>query len=432
MKSQCDILAIIADHINTHRIELDLPCEITVESRESAGEQLSLRGETGEVRFMRFIDGGFIGNFNFSIVFRQPSAKTAYGYAQLDKPLWKLMRFLENTVITTDSISIDTIEMLTLPHPRMRESNGNSSNQASFRLTYSELDDSLNKRVFDIEISNEKMSQSLMFQRKSAFRIMKINGLSSPEFLVRTKSNAVTAGSRISNLKVDKRIIEIMFIINSTESETTRENLLGMFSPNQKYTINVNRNGIKRRISAWCERFDLEFSYEYGRYVGELRFICPAAYFYDYSLTCVKSSRYEPLFNLPFESFIGIGMTLGIQNKSNNIKVENDGDDQIGIEIEIKALGDVVNPKIKNSENEIKILKTLHINDLLKIRSGFDEGDSSEMFGIWLNGGEIFDYDPSSVWFHLDTGEHFIEFDADEGAANVQVKVKYLNKWLGV
>lgn len=142
------IIVNLANCINGNIAEIGLPCPVTIEDSEMAGEQLSLHAVTGGKIDRQYVGGSYTGNFPFAVRYQLSLSQAGrVGFAALDQPLWALSAWFEENpgkrrfTIPDSVITVNKIEMTGLPYALARGSLEQPPplcvNQAVFKLSYS-------------------------------------------------------------------------------------------------------------------------------------------------------------------------------------------------------------------------------------------------------------------------------------------------------
>ena len=289
-------------------------------------------------------------------------------------------------------------------------------------------------RILNIEIHNLTINRAVRLGGNK--NILHVGGLSSAEYKLDVKDNALFDGVSVTGAKLGAREISLRWELSDYGlSPRTREELIHMFSPKHEFLLYVRRDEIIRRINARVTSFVIDPVNLYDYYISDIEFICPDPYFLDENDTVSRFRIFEPLINAPF-IFLpeGAGLTAGMQVVTDGIHVNNAGDADFGIRAEITVVGgDVINPAIwRGAGAYVRVITTLHIGDVMIIDTR--RGNK----GIWVKTAgtgeliKVLRYDPTSTWFTLAQGGNFVSFKADDGAEKAETTITYSNRWLGV
>lgn len=157
--------------------------------------------------------------------------------------------------------------------------------------------------------------------------------------------------------------------------------------------------------------------------------ICPDPWFYDTEETVKEFKQAVPLLTFPFNSIKNVGITSGVFYRSELATVNNTGDTDIGVVIEVEAMGAVSNPMailLDGLGTGVSTIVNMNTGDKLAIST------IPRQKSIKLNGQNVFLFERSSVFFQLPRGETTIQVTATAGASNMINSIRYRLKYLGV
>lgn len=257
-------------------------------------------------------------------------------------------------------------------------------------------------------------------------------GIEAPEYTIHTESNATTDGSSLAGKKVAERVITVFFGIDSVlESNVYREELIHFFNPKKSYSLTVIYGYTQMKIQAELSSFLFEEQASlWGFLSGEIELLCPFPYFEDLDNFGRNMASITALFSFPLFIPKEKGRAMSYRTLKKEVRLSNGGDVPTGIEIHMIATrGAVKNPKIiKISSGEfIELFLDLKKGDVLKINT--NSGKKS----ITLNGENVFkEKNKMSTFFQIEVGDNLIKYDAEENYTNLDVKLYYTPKYLGV
>jgi len=246
---------------------------------------------------------------------------------------------------------------------------------------------------------------------------------------------------------------------SKTEVARHRNVLLKIFTPKSKGTLTYEYGEVKKKIDCHVEvapRFQ-KVNEEYRMQEFKIDLLCPDPYWQDLEqdsidlVTWIENLEFtEEGFSteqspnhwlgteegsIGFEEFasefgLGQAKTFGYRELRQIIEIDNVGDAETPIRVIFKADGDVVNPFIQNilTYDKIQIKGTLRAGDELIITTGY--GDKN----VYLNGAKAQQYYDflNSEWLQLQPGVNLIKYDAQEGINNLECRILYTSKYLGV
>lgn len=170
----------------------------------------------------------------------------------------------------------------------------------------------------------------------------------------------------------------------------------------------------------------------------QISLICPDPYFYDEANESIDLASWDSDFTFE-HNFLASGEVLGHKETSMIDEILNlNGVDGIGVKIILTANGDVVNPYVYLNETgeQIKIgtpLKPYTVTSAKRIEIETETGKKNI---VEIANGEtqrINEFlDPTSAFFQLGVGTNTIGYNAESGAANLNVRIEYKMRYLGV
>lgn len=256
-------------------------------------------------------------------------------------------------------------------------------------------------------------------------------GIESSTYLVHTSSNATQDGSTVSGKKVSERIITVRFAIDDLlNAEILRSRLIKFFNPKYPITLEVTYSDTTRKITGEIQSFlfvSQESMWDYLE--AELSVICVNPYFENMDNFGKNIASITPQFAFPLTILPG-GKIHGYKTFKQETVLVNDGEVSTGIEIHlIASRGPVSNPKItKVSTGEfIEVIREMNKGDVIKINTNIGKKSiTSNDQNITKEKNKL------STFFSIDVGDNVIKYDAAENYTNLDVKLYYTPKYLGV
>lgn len=112
-----------------------------------------------------------------------------------------------------------------------------------------------------------------------------------------------------------------------------------------------------------------------------------------------------------------------------SLELFNDGDVPSGLRIELRALGDVTNPAVRLGDGWVRLLATLHSDDVAVLDV------TTQPPTVEINGKSamhLVDRNSSILNLRIGIGETTLEYEADDGYQNLSVSVYWNKQFLGV
>lgn len=277
----------------------------------------------------------------------------------------------------------------------------------------------------------ESNGKSLLMGNDQAIKIVSIEGIESSDYLIHSASNATVDGVTITGKKVDQRIINVVFAIDDLENtELYRQQLIHFFNPKYPMRFKIDYCGVEAEIICEIESFKFTTQTSMWDYLeGNLSLLCPEPYFASLDNFGKNIAAMTRMFAFPFV-IPPRGSIMSYRTLKQEVLLRNDGDVETGIEIHIIAeRGTVKNPKITkiSTEEFIEIPITMRKGDIITINTNLGKKT------ITYNGTNIFKTkNKLSTFFTIDVGDNLIRYDAEENYTNLDVKLFYTPKYLGV
>lgn len=273
-------------------------------------------------------------------------------------------------------------------------------------------------------------TETIEVSKKSVFRLVAWSGIESVDSVVNTLNNAHVPGAQIINKHINPRRISIEFAVDDKkQTEDIRQKIIRTLNPEKEGVLYVERNGKSGQID-----FVIENAVTYhqanireSKLKVLINLLCPDPYFRDVEDTTVTFLKFVPMYRFPLVFPVDVGAPYGVQITTDGLSITNEGDIDIGIIINVDVYGgDIVNPAINCGDESIRVLTTLHDGDNMIIDM------RPRLKNIYINGVSTFNFDRTSKWFLLSTGQSDISVSADSGVSNAKTTITYANKWLGV
>lgn len=279
---------------------------------------------------------------------------------------------------------------------------------------------------------------------RHALGITKIEGLESSELEVSITDNALADGTHVDGKRILKRPVHIEASFrNDRDNQQNRQKIIRFFNPKYTGLLIVAFNGITRKINYELEGWTFEKTSVHGRLAFIADLMCPNPYFEsmdDFGKNLAETNRQlafpwrvlaqKATVPAPNKGLALQGQIAGYRKMQKRVQLANDGDVSASIRVLFTASrGIVKNPKITlaDSGKYIRIVTDMAEKDILLV----DTSDRHQV--IELNGENIYHrIDRMSEPFKLETGINSLEYDADEGYMNLDVRLFYTPLYLGV
>lgn len=282
---------------------------------------------------------------------------------------------------------------------------------------------------------NESLELELKHPEKSGLLVQDITGLGPGKANINSTEMATMDGSIYNSSKLGSRNIVFTFkLLGSPTIELTRQKTYKYFPIKKLVTILFETDERICQISGYVESNDpVMFSNQTST---QISIICTDPYFYSLEPNETIFSGVEPNFTFPFsnestsEKLINVGDIIINQEQT----VYYDGEGEVGIVINIHALGEFTNLSIYNYKTqETMIIDTNKLETLTgsPILPGDDIIISTvkgNKYAILLRNGVYTNIlnciDRNSNWFVLTKGDNLFIYTVSTGNTNIQFRIQ--------
>lgn len=198
--------------------------------------------------------------------------------------------------------------------------------------------------MFELILEN-KAGDQLTFAQNSAFTISEIQGLNPPDATINVSEIALIDGAKYNSAKLNVRTISIAFAIEYDAAKNRVEMYKVLKS---KQYVKMYYTGSYRQvyIEGYIESIDI--TYFKMKQIVTCTILCPSPYFKDAQDIVDNLINIFKSFHFPFASPAEPELVFGYFSNSLGITIDNDGDAECGMVIEMYARNAVSNPKIFN------------------------------------------------------------------------------------
>lgn len=272
--------------------------------------------------------------------------------------------------------------------------------------------------MYELICKNEA-GEKFNLSNTDLYTVFKIDGLDPVKASINTSSNATTDGSTINSTRIPERNIVIYLKVEG--SGANRIKLYSIFPTEEDVTLYLKTP--ERDVYIVGKVEDVSCDPHNNPMIAQISILCPNPYFKDVNKVITYFTEINPLFESPF-SIPSTGMEFSTFTTNIRKSIINYGEQVTSIEIELFAIGEVVNPIIydvfKKTHIELKI--TLQSNDkiIINTSTGDDKeitlvrnGVKTDILGCFRGG---------STWLMLYKGDNVFTYNCDSGSSNLQVK----------
>ena len=278
-------------------------------------------------------------------------------------------------------------------------------------------------------------------------KINSLDGFIAPPYTIHTQSNATEDGTTETGSKVDERVLKIEFTIdNLLNPEFVRRKLMQFFNPKYEMKLTANYMYLTRWITGKVSGFKVAnpdaSMYDYQKYVLEI--LCTDPFWnspdnYGKNIASITKMWSYPLTFVTFNNnsnYKTKSQLAGYRTLSRDVLLSNTGDVPTGLMIKVTAKrGAVLNPKITlvDTGDFIEIIHEMEMGDTILVNTVTGKKAITLIKAGSKQSENIFkEKNKLSTFFQLELGDNWIQYDAEEGYTNLDVRVYYTPQYLGV
>lgn len=284
--------------------------------------------------------------------------------------------------------------------------------------------------MFELILENASGDQ-LTFTQNSPFTISEIQGLNPPDATINTSEIALIDGAKFNSAKLNMRTINVAFAIEYNAAQNRIEVFKVLKS---KQYVKLYYNGQYRQVFIEGYIQSINIDYFAMKQIVTCTILCPSPYFKEAQIFVNELLNIVSAFHFPFASTAEPELLFGYISNDLGITIENDGDIDCGMIIELYARDAVSNPKIFNyvTQDYFGLNYSMQTADLITIDTR--QGQKSVTL---LRGGvetNIFNYImEGSTWLQLSAdGDTFVYELGTGDTGELAVTFKHYNLFEGV
>lgn len=284
--------------------------------------------------------------------------------------------------------------------------------------------------MFSIILENKNGDQ-LQFGMGSPFTITDIQGLNPPDATINTSQIALIDGSKYNSAKVNPRQINLAFAIEYSAAY----NRIQMYKVlKAKQWIRLYYTGDQRDVYIDGYIQSIDIAYFEMKQIVTVSILCPAPFFKEAQIIVNELKNIISAFHFPFSSTASPQLVMGYYSNDAGITIENTGDMECGLIIELYARSAVTNPKIFNyiTHDFIGVNYEMETADLITIDTRKGEKTATLLRdGVETN---IFNYVmKNSTWLQLEAHGSTFVYEVTSGVlGDLLVTFKHSNLYEGV
>lgn len=284
--------------------------------------------------------------------------------------------------------------------------------------------------MFELILENAAGDQ-LTFGQNSPFTISDIQGLNPPSAIINTSNAALIDGAMFNSSKLNMRTINIAFAIEYQAAKNRIEVFKVLKS---KQYVKMYYTGQYRKV--WIEGYiqSIDVSYFNMKQIVTAAILCPSPYFKSVQEMINDIKNIISAFHFPFASTEEPELLFGYFGDTSGVTIDNDGDVECGMIIELYAYKPVSDPKIFNyfTQDFIGLDYDMQAGDLITI----DTKQGQKTATLLRNGvtTNIFNYViQNSTWLQLEANGSTFVYEVETGdTADLSVTFKHNDLYEGV
>ena len=269
--------------------------------------------------------------------------------------------------------------------------------------------------MFDLILENEAGDQ-LTFGMGTPFSVVDIDGLYPPSAIINTSDVALMDGVRYNSAKVNARILNIAFAI---EYEPAKNRIEVFKVLKSKQYVKMYYAGQYRQVYTEGYVDSINITYFEMKQVVTCSIICPDPWFREAQVIVDELRNIISAFHFPFSSTADPQLVFSYFATDVGITVDNDGDVECGMVIELYANDVVTNPKIFNyiTQDFIGLNISMQAGDLITINTNAGHKSAT----LLRNGVETNIFNSvikNSTWLQLEAGGSTFVYEVGSGNAS--------------
>ena len=282
--------------------------------------------------------------------------------------------------------------------------------------------------LIEITVENYKGEKTYIAPSQDFF-LLNIDGLTPPNATLNTSILAFGDGARINSSRVEAR--EILITLKPRmPMELNRKKLYRYFQIKKSVRLFFKTSYSDVYIDGIVKSVEADLFSKNQKVV--ISIFCENPYFKGIKENRIIMAQADGLFEFPF-SIQESGKEFSVVDSIQTVNVINNGDVENGIQIELEANGQVINPIIyeKFSKCAMSFNITLEEAEVLLINTKQNEKNvflkkNAEKINVidTLNDG--------SGWFTLLTGDNLFSYSAESGAENLTVTLIHNDYYGGI
>lgn len=198
--------------------------------------------------------------------------------------------------------------------------------------------------MFDLILEN-KAGDQLTFGMNSPFQITEIQGLNPPSATINTSQLALIDGAKYNSSKMNMRTINVAFAINRDAAK----NRIAVYNVlKSKQWIKLTYISQYRQVSIEGYIGSIDITMFEMKQIVTCSILCPSPYFKEAQMVVNELLNIVSTFHFPFASTEEPQLVFSYISNELGIVIDNEGDVECGMVIELYARAAISDPKIFN------------------------------------------------------------------------------------
>lgn len=282
--------------------------------------------------------------------------------------------------------------------------------------------------MFEVSVENKK-GNKISFVQNENYAITSITGLASPDAAINTVNVGSFDGGSFNSSKLEMRNI-VMTIKILGNIETNRIALYKVLKSKEWIKFNY-KNGLRNvYIEGYVESAPIDL-FAKSQEV-QVSILCPDPYFKNAEEIIEDMNLIINMFYFPF-AIEDEGQTFSQYDEVLEKVIINNGDVPKGMVIELRAIGEVVNPKIFNRDTTdfFGLDITMQKGDVITVNTV----KGSKTVHLLRNATDINIFNnimKNIVWLQLEPGDNVFTYEAETGAEYLDITFRHIDNYEGV
>lgn len=276
------------------------------------------------------------------------------------------------------------------------------------------------------------------FSDKPPFILSNAEGLSSPLNVLTSQVNYAQDGVQVTGSRYDKRSISIEGVLVAEEGQELselRRSMIALFHRDKAGTLSYEEGDKVYSLEVLVEQGPLfaESRQRHGKVPFTIQLLALSPYWVDESAYkgLVPLAKSEDLFEFPLEVTRDFYFARFVSGEI--IKVSNDGDVPVGVELFLNCRGSVTAPRVYNvlTQEFIGLKGNWEGGDRFVFSTGFQQKKMIKQEGV-QEVNVLFKRLEGSTFLQLAPGDNHLQLQAESGMENLEGHLRFKPLVLGV